>query len=137
MCVCLFVVCLLILLQRKKGCVEYLKHVCCVEASSSRERERESMSTTAGEVCRWKSVIFASCKKVFCLQNITCRAAVAWGPSKPLQIEDITVAPPKEGEVRVRVSFTPHYVILVSEAMVLLGDSNRSVSYRCIHIGGS
>ena len=29
---------------------------------------------------------------------------MAWEASKPLSIEEVTVAPPKQGEVRVRVS---------------------------------
>ena len=37
------------------------------------------------------------------LQVIKCRAAVAWEAKKPLVIEDIEVAPPKAGEVRVKV----------------------------------
>ncbi|MCO5558591.1 hypothetical protein L7F22_012176 [Adiantum nelumboides] len=36
-------------------------------------------------------------------KTITCRAAVAFEPSKPLQIENIQVAPPKSGEVRVKI----------------------------------
>ena len=34
---------------------------------------------------------------------ITCRAAVAWEANKPLSIETVQVAPPKAGEVRVKV----------------------------------
>ncbi|KAA0203487.1 hypothetical protein HAZT_HAZT010450 [Hyalella azteca] len=34
---------------------------------------------------------------------IHCRAAVAWGPKQPLVIEDVEVAPPREGEVRIKV----------------------------------
>eukprot|EP00937_MAST-01D_sp_MAST-1D-sp2_P004449 g4449.t1 len=34
---------------------------------------------------------------------ITCKAAVAWEAKKPLTIEEIEVAPPKAGEVRVQV----------------------------------
>ena len=34
---------------------------------------------------------------------VTCKAAVAWEAKKPLSIEDIVVAPPKAGEVRVKV----------------------------------
>jgi S-(hydroxymethyl)glutathione dehydrogenase/alcohol dehydrogenase len=34
---------------------------------------------------------------------ITCRAAVAWAPNQPLSIETIEVAPPKKGEVRIKV----------------------------------
>ncbi|KAF2350318.1 Alcohol dehydrogenase class III [Trinorchestia longiramus] len=36
-------------------------------------------------------------------QVIKCKAAVAWEAKKPLVIEDIEVAPPKEGEVRIKV----------------------------------
>lgn len=34
---------------------------------------------------------------------ITCKAAVAWEAKKPLVIEDVVVAPPKAGEVRIQV----------------------------------
>ncbi|KAJ7384860.1 hypothetical protein OS493_019537 [Desmophyllum pertusum] len=37
---------------------------------------------------------------------ISCRAAVAWEPRKPLVIETIEVAPPKTGEVRVKMVAT-------------------------------
>ena len=37
-------------------------------------------------------------------KTITCKAAVAWEAKKPLDITDIQVAPPKAGEVRVKVS---------------------------------
>lgn len=36
-------------------------------------------------------------------QVITCKAAVAWAPNKPLSIETIQVAPPRKGEVRIKV----------------------------------
>ena len=39
-------------------------------------------------------------------QTITCKAAIAWEANKPLSVEDVHVAPPREGEVRVRVTFT-------------------------------
>ncbi|KAM7417240.1 hypothetical protein PAMA_017069 [Pampus argenteus] len=39
-------------------------------------------------------------------QVITCKAAVAWGPGKPLCIEDVQVAPPKVHEVRIKVVAT-------------------------------
>lgn len=35
-----------------------------------------------------------------------CIAAVAWEPNKPLVIEDVQVAPPQAGEVRVKVLYT-------------------------------
>ncbi|CAI2181998.1 4454_t:CDS:10 [Funneliformis geosporum] len=34
---------------------------------------------------------------------IKCKAAVAWGPAQPLSIEEVEVAPPKKGEVRVKI----------------------------------
>lgn len=37
---------------------------------------------------------------------ITCKAAVAWEPKKPLSIEEIEVAPPKAHEVRIKVLAT-------------------------------
>ncbi|XP_065089825.1 alcohol dehydrogenase class-3-like [Ochlerotatus camptorhynchus] len=37
-------------------------------------------------------------------QVISCKAAVAWEPKKPLSIETIEVAPPKAGEVRVKIT---------------------------------
>jgi len=36
-------------------------------------------------------------------QVIRCKAAVAWGPNEPLRYETVEVAPPKEGEVRIKV----------------------------------
>ncbi|XP_026145870.1 alcohol dehydrogenase 1-like [Carassius auratus] len=37
---------------------------------------------------------------------IKCRAAVAWEPNKPLIMEEIEVAPPQEGEIRIKVVVT-------------------------------
>ncbi|XP_008938593.1 PREDICTED: alcohol dehydrogenase 1-like, partial [Merops nubicus] len=34
---------------------------------------------------------------------IRCRAAVAWAPGKPLSVEEVEVAPPKAGEVRIKI----------------------------------
>mmetsp|Transcript_9980 Transcript_9980/g.16769 ORF Transcript_9980/g.16769 Transcript_9980/m.16769 type:complete len:383 (+) Transcript_9980:43-1191(+) len=39
-------------------------------------------------------------------KTITCKAAVAWEAKKPLSIEDVEVAPPKAGEVRVKITAT-------------------------------
>ncbi|XP_073054964.1 alcohol dehydrogenase class-3-like isoform X2 [Primulina eburnea] len=39
-------------------------------------------------------------------QVITCKAAVAWEPNKPPVIEEVQVAPPQAGEVRVKILFT-------------------------------
>ena len=39
-------------------------------------------------------------------QPIECLAAVAWESGKPLSIERIIVAPPKTGEVRVKITAT-------------------------------
>lgn len=37
---------------------------------------------------------------------IECKAAIAWEANKPLVIETITVAPPKRGEVRIKITHT-------------------------------
>lgn len=42
----------------------------------------------------------------FPLQVIKCKAAVAWEPKKPLSIEEVEVAPPAAGEVRIRITAT-------------------------------
>lgn len=39
-------------------------------------------------------------------QVIQCKAAVAWEPKKPLSIETVEVAPPKTGEVRIKILAT-------------------------------
>lgn len=44
--------------------------------------------------------------------TIKCRAAVAWAPKQPLSIEEVEVAPPKAGEVRVKVSVVNLLLIL-------------------------
>lgn len=40
------------------------------------------------------------------MQSISCRAAVAWEAGKPLTIETVEVAPPKAGEVRIKIIAT-------------------------------
>jgi len=40
------------------------------------------------------------------METIQSRAMVAWGPGEPLKEETIDVAPPKKGEVRVRIIAT-------------------------------
>ncbi|KAJ7547520.1 hypothetical protein O6H91_08G089200 [Diphasiastrum complanatum] len=39
-------------------------------------------------------------------KTITCKAAVAWEPKRPLSIEEIQVEPPKTGEVRIKITDT-------------------------------
>ncbi|KAG2484252.1 hypothetical protein HYH03_016897 [Edaphochlamys debaryana] len=39
-------------------------------------------------------------------KSIECQAAVAWGPKQPLEVRTVTVAPPKAGEVRIKVVAT-------------------------------
>jgi S-(hydroxymethyl)glutathione dehydrogenase/alcohol dehydrogenase len=36
-------------------------------------------------------------------KSIFCKAAVAWAPKQPLEIVTVEVAPPKKGEIRVKV----------------------------------
>src|SRR6201995_5197698 len=47
------------------------------------------------------------------------RAAVAFGPGKPLEIVEIDVAPPKEGEVLIRIT---HTGVCHTDAFTLSGD---------------
>jgi len=37
---------------------------------------------------------------------ITCKAAVAWAANQPLSIEEVEVAPPKSGELRIKIQAT-------------------------------
>lgn len=37
---------------------------------------------------------------------IKCRAAICWAANEPLSIEEVEVAPPKKGEVRVKIAAT-------------------------------
>uniref|UniRef100_A0A183BLM0 S-(hydroxymethyl)glutathione dehydrogenase n=1 Tax=Globodera pallida TaxID=36090 RepID=A0A183BLM0_GLOPA len=38
--------------------------------------------------------------------TIICKAAVAWKPNEPLVVEEVEVAPPKAGEVRIKILYT-------------------------------
>lgn len=51
---------------------------------------------------------------IFLSQVIKCKAAVAWGPGKPLSIEDVEVAPPKAHEVRIKVTIILSTMLLLS-----------------------
>ncbi|GIY98045.1 alcohol dehydrogenase class-3 [Caerostris extrusa] len=55
---------------------------------------------------------------------IQCKAAIAWEPKKPLSIETIEVAPPKAGEVRVKILAT---AVCHTDAYTLDGDGVTSV----------
>jgi S-(hydroxymethyl)glutathione dehydrogenase/alcohol dehydrogenase len=54
---------------------------------------------------------------------ITCKAAVGIRPGEDLQIVDVEVAPPKEGEVRVKVLYTG---VCHTDAAYLAGDDAES-----------
>ena len=62
------------------------------------------------------------------------RAAVAFGPGKPLEIVEIDVAPPKAGEVLVKIS---HTGVCHTDAFTLSGDDPEGV-FPCVlgHEGG-
>ncbi|VDN01379.1 unnamed protein product [Thelazia callipaeda] len=60
--------------------------------------------------------------------TIKCKAAVAWGPKKPLKIEEIEVAPPKEGELRIKILYSS---ICHTDAFTLGGDDPEGV-FPCI-----
>lgn len=59
---------------------------------------------------------------------IKCKAAVAWEAKKPLVLEDIEVAPPKENEVRIKIIAT---AICHTDAYTLSG-SDPEGNFPCI-----
>ncbi len=63
---------------------------------------------------------FIDCDYGFCV-NFMCAAAVAYAPNEPLSFEDILVAPPQAGEVRVKIT---HSSICQSDLYILLGKVN-------------
>jgi S-(hydroxymethyl)glutathione dehydrogenase/alcohol dehydrogenase len=56
--------------------------------------------------------------------TITCKAAVAYGPNQPLVIETIQVAPPKAGEVRIKMLATG---VCHTDAYTLSGQDSEGV----------
>lgn len=59
---------------------------------------------------------------------IQCKAAVAYGPGKPLTIETVTVDPPKKGEVRIKILFTS----VCHTDQFTLGGSDPEAKFPCI-----
>ena len=59
---------------------------------------------------------------------IECLAAVAWEPAKPLSIETIQVAPPEEGEVRLKIVAS---AICHTDAYTLSGSDSEG-NFPCI-----
>ncbi|WP_246813559.1 S-(hydroxymethyl)glutathione dehydrogenase/class III alcohol dehydrogenase [Ferrimonas balearica] len=57
-------------------------------------------------------------------QTIKSKAAVAWGPGQPLSIETVDVAPPKAGEVRIKIIATG---VCHTDAFTLSGDDPEGV----------
>ncbi|KEO59403.1 S-(hydroxymethyl)glutathione dehydrogenase/class III alcohol dehydrogenase [Thalassospira permensis] len=57
-------------------------------------------------------------------ETITCKAAIAWEAGKPLSIEDVQVAPPKAGEVRVRIVATG---VCHTDAFTLSGEDPEGI----------
>lgn len=55
-----------------------------------------------------REIYFNDCNYLFSNLSkvITCKAAVAWAPNQPLSIETVEVAPPKSGEVRIKIQAT-------------------------------
>ncbi|MFV1852106.1 MAG: S-(hydroxymethyl)glutathione dehydrogenase/class III alcohol dehydrogenase [Thalassospira sp.] len=56
--------------------------------------------------------------------TITCKAAIAWEAGKPLSIEEVQVAPPKAGEVRVKIVATG---VCHTDAFTLSGDDPEGI----------
>ena len=65
---------------------------------------------------------------------IKCKAAVAWAAGQPLSIEEVEVAPPKAGEVRVKLVATG---VCHTDAYTLSGADPEGI-FPCIlgHEGG-
>ncbi|WP_349595932.1 S-(hydroxymethyl)glutathione dehydrogenase/class III alcohol dehydrogenase [Thalassospira sp. NFXS8] len=57
-------------------------------------------------------------------QTITCKAAIAWEAGKPLSIEEVQVAPPKAGEVRIKLTATG---VCHTDAFTLSGDDPEGI----------
>ena len=57
-------------------------------------------------------------------QTITCKAAIAWEAGKPLSIEEVQVAPPKAGEVRLKLTATG---VCHTDAFTLSGDDPEGI----------
>jgi len=62
------------------------------------------------------------------LSPIVCKAAVAWKPNAPLEIVEVTVDPPKEGEVRVKICAT---ALCHTDAFTLSGEDAEGL-FPCI-----
>ncbi len=60
----------------------------------------------------------------FAGKPITCKAAVCWEAKKPLVIEDVEVAAPLKGEVRLKVLYTG---VCHTDSGVLDGSDGESV----------
>eukprot|EP00388_Colpodella_angusta_P010065 GDKJ01026388.1.p1 GENE.GDKJ01026388.1~~GDKJ01026388.1.p1 ORF type:complete len:396 (-),score=114.98 GDKJ01026388.1:174-1361(-) len=61
-------------------------------------------------------------------QPITCKAAVAFEPKKPLEIIDVVIAPPQVGEVRIKITHTA----LCHTDEYTLGGSDPEGLFPCI-----
>ena len=57
-------------------------------------------------------------------ETITCRAAVAWKAGEPLKVEEVQVAPPKAGEVRVKIVATG---VCHTDAFTLSGEDPEGI----------
>jgi S-(hydroxymethyl)glutathione dehydrogenase/alcohol dehydrogenase len=61
-------------------------------------------------------------------KSIKCRAMVAWETAKPLSLEEIEVAPPKEGEIRVKILYS---ALCHTDAFTLSGNDPEG-NFPCI-----
>ncbi|EAR10551.1 S-(hydroxymethyl)glutathione dehydrogenase/class III alcohol dehydrogenase [Reinekea blandensis] len=57
-------------------------------------------------------------------ETLTCRAAVAWAAGEPLKVETVQVAPPKAGEVRIKVVASG---VCHTDAFTLSGDDPEGI----------
>jgi len=65
---------------------------------------------------------------ILIMSIITCKAAVAWAPEKPLTVETVKVHPPRKGEVRVKIVATG---VCHTDAYTLSGKDSEGI-FPCI-----
>ena len=97
----------------------------CSSSSTRSSVQRHALCTSLLGDCRTtipdrapKANIPTQRNPLCCFQVIRCRAAVAWAVGKPLSVEEVEVAPPKAGEVRVKVK--AHFTIFFSLVAIAL-----------------
>lgn len=67
----------------------------------------------------------------FLFKAIKCRAAIAWAPKQPITIEEVEVAPPRAGEVRIKVS---RFLAYQNRLLNIVGDTRVAAIFEEAHL---